>query len=89
MRGAADRQVPEILEGEGGATQREMPGKYQSADHRDHLEIHQLGRRKVLPCETAPSRLTCSIVVDQGRHEHRRVSDDHDQRGPTLPPRRM
>lgn len=76
MPRALDREVDEIVERELSASHVELPDCQQPTEHRDDLEVDQLGRGKSLITQALPGKVPVGpVVLKQRRFDHQPDDD--------------
>lgn len=85
MRRALDRELEEIVEGQSGPSRVELSCRKLTAQHRDDLEIDQLGRSQILTAQAPTCSVAVGAVVCQGSRQYARVNDEHGRFGQPWP----
>ncbi len=77
MRGALQRQRPQVGQREVSAAGVESAGSHLATQHRGDLQIDKLGRRKVLAAQPGTRTVTVVAVIGQGSGDDAGVNDEH------------
>ena len=80
-----DRQFEEILERQASPSRIEPSHRVLTAQHRDDLEVDQLGGGEILTAEVPARSVAVGTVVAQRGRQHARVNDEHGRFGRLWP----
>ena len=77
MRRALDRDIEEIVESQSIPSTVELSDRKLAAQHRDDLEIDQLGCSQTMTAQAHARNVAVLAVICQGGRQYARVNDEH------------